>query len=147
MATTPRLTTYSFDQVIAVFGPILFDGFQDGEGIEIEQNEATFTDHLGTEGKVTRAKSLDRRAKIRFNLMQTSGQNAALSAIHIADRDTPNGGGIFPLSIRDTNGSSLHFAAEAWISKAPDSVYDRTPTVRVWEITVAFLENFVGSSG
>ncbi len=147
MATTPRVTSYGFDQVVGVFGPVLFDGFQEGEGIEIEQVSETFTDHLGTDGKVTRAKTLDRRAKVRINLMQTSAQNAALSAIHIADRDAPNGGGILPLTIRDLNGSSLHFGAEAWISKAPDSVYDRTPTVRTWEITVAYLENFVGSSG
>lgn len=146
MANTPRLTTYQFDQVTCAFGPILMDGFQDGEGIEIEQNQPTFTTHVGADGKVTRAKTLDRTATVRINLMQTSAQNDALSAIHIADRDTPNGAGILPLYIRDRNGRSLHTAPEAWIQKAPDSTYDRTPTVRVWELGVAFLENFVGGN-
>lgn len=146
MATTPRLTTYQFDQVTVAFGPILMDGFQDGEGVEIEQTQATFTTHVGADGKVTRAKTLDRTATVRINLMQTSAQNDAMSAVHIADRDSPNGAGILPLYIRDRNGRSLHTAAESWIQKAPDAVYDRTPTVRVWELGVAVLENFVGGN-
>lgn len=146
MANTPRLTTYEFDQVTVAFGPLLMDGFQDGEGVTIEQGQPTFTTHVGCDGKVTRAKTLDRTATVTIHLMQTSAQNDALSAVHIADRDSPNGAGILPLYIRDRNGRSLYTAAEAWIQKAPDAVYDRTPTTRDWEIGVAFLEQFAGGN-
>jgi hypothetical protein len=81
-----------------------------------------------------------------IRLMQTSAANDALSALHELDRDAPNGAGIVPLYIRDRNGRSLHTAAEAWVQKAPDVSYDRTPTARVWEIGVAYLINFVGGN-
>lgn len=147
MATTPRLTTYEFDEVTVVFGPILMDGFQDGEGVTVEKPEPTFTTHVGCDGKVTRSKTLNRTATVTIHLMQTSAQNDALSAIHIVDRDAPNGAGILPVYVRDRNGRSLHAGVEAWIERAPDSTYDRTPTTRDWVIAVAFLEDFIGGNG
>lgn len=146
MAKTPKLTHYSFDQVTVALGPILMDGYQDGEGISIEQTEAGFTKHVGADGKVTRSKTLDKTATIYIRLMQTSAQNDPLSVLYQTDINAPNGAGVVPLYIRDRSGRSLHTAAEAWIEKAPDSTYDRTPTVRVWQIACAELVNFVGGN-
>ena len=144
MAKTPKLTSYSFDEVTATLGAILLDGYQDGEGISIEQTEAGWKSTVGADGKVTRAKMLDKTATIYLRLMQTSAANDFLSALYEVDQAAPNGAGVVPLFIRDRSGRSLHTAAEAWIQKKPDPVYDRTPTPRVWEIAVADLKNFIG---
>lgn len=146
MATTPNTTTYEFNQVTVSFGTVLMDGFQDGEGVEIEFSTEAFTKHVGADGKVTRAKTHDESATIYIRLMQTSAQNDILSTIHNADKKAPGGGGILPIYIRDRNGRSLHTAPEAWIVKMPTTTYDRGPTMREWQIDVARLESFVGGN-
>ena len=145
MALTPDLTIYDFDQVTCVFGPIIMDGFQDGEGITIEQ-EPTFTDKKGLDGKVTRSKTLDRRATITINLMQVSAANDLLSALHALDRDAPNGAGIVPITIRDRNGRAVFSAAQAWISQAPQVTFDQEATVRAWVIRCAKLNRVDGGN-
>jgi len=146
MPSTPKLTTYEFNQVTVAFGPILMDGFQDGEGVVIAQSQPRFTKHVGLDGKVTRAKVHDKSGTVTVRLMQTSAQNDLLSGLHIADTNAPNGAGILPVYVRDRNGRSLHTGAEAWITGFGDVTYDQGPTMREWVIDVAELENFIGGN-
>lgn len=146
MATTPNLTTYEFNRVSAVFGPILFDGYQAGEGITIAQDAPRFTKIVGVDGKVTRAKSHNRMATVTIRLMQTSAQNDLLSALLNLDSEAPNGAGILPLYIRDRNGRSLYTAPEAWLEGFGDVSFDGEPTARDWVIGVARLLNFTGGN-
>jgi hypothetical protein len=132
--------TYDADQVTVALGPIMLQGFQDGEGVTIEQAAETFTAVVGMDGQVTRSKTLNRMATITIKLMQSSTANDLLSALHILDRDAPNGAGVVPLYIRDRNGRSLYTAAQAWISAPPSVTYDREATSREWVIQVARLE-------
>jgi hypothetical protein len=146
MAFTPQTTTYDFDQVTVALGPILVDGFQDGEGVSIEPGAETFTMVVGTDGKVTRSKTLNRTAKVNISLLQSSASNDALSVLHILDRDAPNGAGIVPLYIRDKSGRALYTAAAAWIEAAPTVSFDREATPRVWVIACSKLERVDGGN-
>lgn len=143
---TPRFTVYDFDQVTVAFGPILMDGFQDGEGVTIEQDTDGFTKKIGADGKVTRSKTLNRSARVTIKLMQTSACNDLLSAVYNLDIAAPNGAGVGPLYIRDRNGRSVFSAAEAWIAKAPDVTFDREATAREWIIDCAVLDQFHGGN-
>lgn len=143
---TPPLTIYDFDQVNAIFGTVLLDGFAEGTAISIERTEDTFTMKTGCDGLTSRSKTLNRTAKVTFTLMQTSAANLKLSLIHALDRDTPNGAGVLPLLVRDNGGSSIHTATQAWISKAPDVKYEREASERTWEISVARLEGVEGGN-
>jgi hypothetical protein len=146
MSGTNYLSIYDFDRVTIAVGPILVDGFQDGEGFVLEPATETFTYVVGTDGKVARSKTLNRTAKLTINLLQTSATNDQFSALHILDRDAPNGAGIVPLWIRDQNGRALYSATQCWISKAPTATFDREATVRVWEISIARLERIDGGN-
>lgn len=146
MALTPRLTTYDLDRVIFTLGPIVVDGFAEGEGFSIS-TEPTFSSKVGSDGKVTRSKTLNRMATIELKLMQSSATNDQLSALHILDRDAPNGAGVVPLFIRDGSGRARYKAAEAWIESAPADVsFTNEADVRTWVIKVAQLERFDGGN-
>lgn len=142
----PRLGIYDFDQVSVIFGPVVLEGFQDGEGVTIEPGAETFTMVVGADGHVARSKTLNKTATVTIKLLQTSACNDLLSALHNLDRDTPNGAGVVPLTIRDRNGRSLYFAPQAWISDAPDVTFDREATAREWTVSCAFLARTDGGS-
>ena len=142
---TPTRTDYSPDRVAISLGPVLVDGYADGEFISVEIPDL-FTKTVGTDGKVVRNRSLDRSATITFSLLQTSASNDALSVLYQLDLNAPNGAGVVPLTIRDLNGRTLLTAAEAWIAKAPDVMYDREATSREWTIHCADLLVFVGGN-
>lgn len=135
---TPQLTIYDFDQVTVALGAILFDGFQDGEGVTIEQEDA-FTDKNGIDGKTVRSKTYNYTATVTINLMQTSACNDLLSALLNVDTAAPKGAGVVPLYIRDRNGRALYTAAQAWIAGPPQVTYDGEATVRAWKIRCARL--------
>lgn len=146
MALTPHLTIYDADQVTVAFGPILLDGFADGEFVSIEPAAEVFTRYVGTDGKVTRSKTLRRDATVTINLAQSSAGNDALSLVHILDRDAPNGAGIHPLYIRDRSGRSLFTAAQSWIEAVPTASFDREAGTRTWVIACAKLERIDGGN-
>jgi len=146
VAFTPQTTTYDFDQVTVALGPIIIDGFQDGEGVTIEPGAETFTHVVGTDGKVTRSKTLNRTATVTIKLMQSSAANDLLSALHVVDRDAPNGAGVVTLFIRDDSGRALYKASEAWISSPPSVTFDREATAREWIISCSKLERVDGGN-
>jgi len=143
---TPSLTTYDFDRVTAVVGPIMVDGFMEGTSISIEHEEDTFSHVVGDEGHVCRSKTLNRVAKVTLTLMQSSATNDKLAALHALDRDSPNGAGIIPLTIIDRSGRTTVTGAQCWISRGPDINFDRVCVARVWILTVASLEFFAGGN-
>ncbi len=146
MAFTPQTTTYDFDQVSCMLGPIIFDGYNEGEGISIEHSEAAFTMIVGADGKVTRSKTLNETAKITITLLQSSAANDQMAALLTLDRSTPNGSGIVPFWVRDRGGRSLFKAAEAWIEGPPQAVFAREATARAWTICVSKLFRYEGGN-
>ena len=133
--------TYNADEVDLIIAGVPIDaGFADGEFLRIEQESDDFGDVVGTDGEVTRFKTLDRRANVVVLLMQTSDSNQFLSALSNADRLLPNGGGIVPFLVLDTNGASLYEALELWVQKPPDVSFAREPGTREWNLRVARLE-------
>lgn len=134
------LKTYDADQVSLLVGGILIDsGFADGEFVRIEQEGDDFTDIVGSDGEVTRSKTLDRRATVTIILMQSSDSNQALSAQSNLDRETPNGAGVVPFLLRDRQGLSIYTAEHCWIMKPPDVGFDRVAGTREWTLRVAKL--------
>jgi hypothetical protein len=141
------MKTYDADRVtISIAGILINSGFADGEFARIEQESDDFSDVVGTDGEVTRSKTLDRRATITVLLLQSSDGNARLSALSNIDRNNPNGAGIGALMIRDRQGSAMYSAEHCWISKPPNASFDRAATSREWTIRVAKLERFDGGN-
>lgn len=137
---------YDPTQITVSFAGIVVEGYADGEFVRIERDTDDFQDVVGTDGEVSRARSSDLRATVTIILMQTSPSNALLSALRQADLDNPGGAGVGPLVIRDRLGTSIHRSDQAWIAKAPDVSYDRTPTPREWKIRCARLTGVDGGN-
>jgi len=78
-------------------------------------------------------------------LMQTSASNAALTALHHADKST-DGNGAVPVAITDLRGTSLHASDSAWVVKMPDAGYGAKVGNREWTIETGPSINVVGGN-
>jgi hypothetical protein len=130
---------YDSNEVVFSFaGRRLDSGFADGEFVRIEFDSAAFEDIVGTDGEVTRSKTNNGMATVTVRLMQTSGGNQILAALHEVDRQSRNGAGVASFLLQDLNGTSIYTSPEGWISKEPDVSMDRGATPREWTLRVNF---------
>jgi Protein of unknown function (DUF3277) len=141
---TPVFSHYSPDQVIAVWGPVILDGWGADSFISVTMAQDAFTKTVGVDGKVTRNKILDRSGRVEFTLMASSAANDLLSAAANLDWASSNGAAVAPISIIDHNGRLTFSAAEAWIAKTPDFEFAQETSEYVWAIDFARALTFVG---
>lgn len=134
-----EIRTFDPDQMSVSLANIPIGGWADGEFLTIEMDADAFNDKVGSDGEVSRVKSMNRMATVKFMLMQTSPTNAALEALHNLDLAAPNGAGVGTLMIRDRSGTAMYRADKAWIQKAADISFDREAKTREWKIRVANL--------
>ena len=139
MAATP---TYDPGKHFANFAGFPISGYADTTFIEVERSSEAFTKSVGAGGEVCRVRNRDRSATIKFTLMASSPVNDILSAIAIADE--ANGSGIGVLSIRDSQGTTVLLAGNAWIKKMPKVDFAKELPNRDWELECAVLDIFVG---
>lgn len=133
--------------IAIIFAGITVEGFADGEFVTVEHDSDAFSDVVGTDGGVSRARSSDERGTITVKLMQTSPTNAAFSAMMQADLDAPGGAGVAPVVVTDLlNEATKHSAMEAWILRPTEASYDRTVGSREWKIRCANLKSFVAGN-
>jgi hypothetical protein len=137
---------YDSNQVQVAFAGIPVQGYADGDFLTITAETDAFTSVVGTDGEVSRSKSNDRRATVEIILMSTSPTNDLLSAVHVADLNSPGGAGVGALLVTDLNGTSLFTAGNAWVVKAPDVTYGREANERTWTLQVDSLVAFTGGN-
>jgi hypothetical protein len=138
--------TYSADEVIVTFGPVILSGFADGTFISVEQNEDAFTLMVGADGDSCRAKSNNRSGRMTATLLQSSAVNDLLSAIYNVDINSPSGDGINPLLVKDNTGRTLHAAEKAWITKIPNTTFARETESREWVFETDNMQFFLGGN-
>ncbi len=136
--------TFDPKQVQVIIGGNQMAGFADGEFINVERDEQTFSKVVGADGEVSRAKSNNRSGLFTLTLLQTSASNDILSAIMLADELTNSG--IVPVFIKDSLGTSTLFAGEGWIQKPPAYAADKEITNREWVIELASVDVFIGGN-
>ena len=137
---------YNSDEVTASFAGVPIEEPADGTFITIRWLNDAFASTVGAHGQVARSRTNDNRAEIEITLMQTSPTNAALSAIWLADKNSPGGAGIGGFLVADLNGTSLHTAGNAWIKRSPDVEYANEPGTRVWLLECDNLRDFTGGN-
>ncbi len=136
---------YSADEVDVLIAGLPITGFADGEFITIEFPEA-FTKKIGSDGDVTRSRTMDNTARVTIKLHQSSPSNDMLSTLYTADRLARNGAGVGAFLIKDNQGRSLYASPACWIAKHPDVSFDRESTEREWVIDVADIQPFTGGN-
>jgi hypothetical protein len=134
--------------VIFSWGPIIAVGLIEADNaIEIEPEADLYDDEAGTDGEVARYKSNDRRATITLRLMKTSPTNDLLQIQANLDRNTPNGLAIYPIIVKDMNGTEFHMAPKAWIKRYPKAANGMKAGPREWVFrTNEWIPNFGGNN-
>lgn len=131
------LKIYDPQEVSASLAGIPISGYAEDTFIEINQEADSFVDVVGVDGTVSRSKVSDKRATIKFTLMQTSETNDLLSALAELDDSTPGGAGVGALLIRDNSGRAVYEGPQSWIMKPPDVAFGKQAGPRVWTIRTA----------
>jgi hypothetical protein len=137
--------TYAPNQVKIVVGALPISGLAEDNFVTVTELGDGIASVVGIDGEVSRSMSRNSRLSIKLTLMQTSASNAALSALHQADKAT-EGNGAFPISITDLRGLSLHASDSAWIVKMPDAGYGAKVGSREWTIETGQAINVVGGN-
>lgn len=126
------LGTFDFKKLNVIFGVSVLTGFSDGDAVEISEENPAFNSASGADGYVDRIKNNSNFLIITIRLRQTSPTNQILSALHLADRV---GGITLPITIRDSSGTSLFSALQAWIEGFPKTIsYGNEAKTREWVI-------------
>lgn len=135
---------YDPESYSVIFNGIPIEGFAEDDCIDIEFDSDGYQDAIGSDGHVLRYRSCDQRATITFTLMASSTTNKLLSAMYNADIKAPNGIGVGPILVRDTQGVTVFMGTKAWIQKLPKNTLGQKLGNREWKIRVAKLEAVMG---
>lgn len=121
MAGIPIGQLYNYDAkaVVAFINNVLCTNFADGDHISIAMNEDQYKLKVGNTGEATRSKTNNLSGRFTFTLMQSSPMNDILSALMLADSQSPLGATI-PITVKDNLGTSFFIAPACWCVKWPD---------------------------
>jgi len=138
------LKTYNPKEVSVIVGARVITGFAEDSKVIVARENDSWAKVAGVDGEVTRSKSNDKSGSITINLMQSSDDNAFLTALYQSDE--LSGAGVVPVTVKDNSGTSLYIAPEAWIRKPPDSEFSREAGPREWILDCAELTMNVGGN-
>lgn len=138
------MKTINAKQVSIVIGPHAVSGFAAGSFVTITKDEPAYTKKVGTDGKVTRAKSNNDSGTITIRLDQASASNDYLSGIALLDRASDTG--VVPMLVRDANGTTIISAESVWVQKMPDTEYSNEALDREWVLDCGPMDMFVGGN-
>lgn len=139
------LKTYSADQVVVTFGPILMSGLGEDDAVSVEFDAELYTGKTGVDGSHARARTNNGTAKVTVKLLQTARANAQLTAHMLLDQ-AGNGVGGLPLLIKNLTGNTLYADPEAYLSKRPDPTFGREVGEREWVFTCPKLTGGEGGN-
>lgn len=131
------VTTFDLSQVIATFGPILLQGFAEGDAIVIEKDAADETSPTGADGSIVRVKSQNRKATATVRLGRGSPA-AAQFRLWRATTKAPLDQQ--PFRIKDLAAGLEYISLQSWISNEPSPSFSADAPVEEWEITLAELK-------
>lgn len=136
--------TYDPGLVVVQFGPFLITGYADGTFVKASRNEDSFKVYVGADGTPARARSRNKSGTVEVTLAQTSPSNDAFATALAADELL--GAGVYPLMVKDLNGTTLVAAAEAWVTKAADVEEGKEVGNRAWKLETGSLITWPGGN-
>lgn len=140
----PIVRTYDPKAIVVTFGPVILTGFAEGTFVAITRNGNKFEKVRGADGGVDRVNKNANDFGVTMTLKQTSLSNDALSAIMI--QDGLSNTGKYPLTVKDLLGTTLFFAAQAWIAKDPDDELSDEMSPREWLFETGIASKFTGGN-
>ena len=129
MAIDSTVRTYDPKRISITFLGNIITGFADGDFVEIT-GEDGFEMRKGAAGDEDRINKNETGRDVNITLMQTSISNDVLTAAHQVDVISNDGKG--PLQVKDLNGNSILYSAQAYIKKTADQTRGDSLGTIVW---------------
>lgn len=129
--------TYDPHKVDVIVAGTPLHGYSENAICSVEYSADAFTMVVGADGETGRSYNPDRSGTITISLKSDSDSNDFLSGLAITDANTLTG--IFPVLVRDGNGTTLASAAEAWIQRISNVSLEREMGEREWVLQCASL--------
>ncbi len=127
-----QVRTYSPKNILMTVGGNPLQGFSENSMVRFIPDDDAATKVTGADGITSRALSANRSGRFEVTLKQTSPSNDVLNAFKVADE--LSGAGIFPVQLKDLNGTTQISAPQAWIARVPDVDEAKDLSDRVWMI-------------
>lgn len=138
--------SYDPSQVVVVVGPVIVNGFSDGDAIMAERYEDNTSMKVGIDGQVGRARNANKTGFFTFKLLPTSSVNAQLSALFALDNLSSDAGVVLPIAIYDGSGADLAVATQAWLKKMPSLTKGKEVGENEWVFDAADMKIFLGGN-
>jgi Protein of unknown function (DUF3277) len=136
------IKVYDPTQVGVIVGVSPMNGFAEDSMISIEMEDPQYVVSTDISGAPTRFKVNKSIAKVTIRLTQASPSNDLLSSYVEADR--VNNAGVFPLMIKDNNGTSLFTSTAAFVEQVPSMEFANENKNREWVIKATNVNKFIG---
>lgn len=136
------MDTYDPSKVTLVIAGNIISGFHDGSFIQVSRDEDTWLRTVGADGRVARARNLNKMGIVTFTLQQGSPSNSICSALANTDDLTGVPPGAF--QIIDQNGTTNLSGDETFFLKPADVEFAKEVSGRQWSLCVPKLEGIVG---
>lgn len=137
-----KVRTFDPKKVLVTFGPIVCGGFYSGTFITIEPESDAFRIVRGTGGDTERVKISTGNCFVSLSLLQTSPVNDLLSLAHLTDM--VGNAGVFPLIIKDIDGTQLFMSMNAFIIRPADMGMGTEVGERKWRFYCPEALNYIG---
>lgn len=152
MATTNEiLNSYSPESVFIVIAndklQHTISGYVEGTFLELSRVVPHATLYTGADATNSRVVRRVRNFEITLTLAQTSESNDVLSQLLIMDEESRTGEDLFSITIKDTSGRTVAFAAQAFIGTSPDTAFSETIEGRSWVLNAVGMRIFEGGNG
>ncbi len=144
MSFDPEVRSYDPKEIIMTWGVDIVTGFAEGTFVTIARNGDLFEKSRGADGTVDRVNKNAQDFSVTITIKQTSISNDVFSAQMEADLLLNTG--MLPLTVKDLNGTTLFFAAQAWVAKDPDDAYSDSLENREWRLDTGPAAKFTGGS-
>lgn len=139
------LALYSPEDVTILLGGIYqIEGLVEGSFISIVEDDDRWTTSVTADKKVVRTYTGSGTYTISITLMSTANANAIFSMWALADSKLF--GAVFPLFIKDGNGTTMLYASSTWIESAPNVYYSENIGDRTWVLKAAGVNLTIGGN-
>ena len=140
-----KLGTYSPEDVnILVAGIVPITGLAAGSFVTISKNMQPFSAQRTSDGQVARLYNNDQTYTITLTLHSAAESNDVLTKLSLLDQTLLKG--IFPLLIKDVQGTSFFFSTSTWIEAEPDQEFSDQISTRTWTLRSSQAISNIGSN-
>lgn len=125
-------------------GSMTGTAYAEGTFIEVEREVDAASKTVGADGEVTLVVSNNTSGTIKATFQQASPMNDYLSSLADALERKDFATAIIPVTMKDTNGTTLASAKQAWVKKKAKTEFDAASKDREWIIETGYLNYTVG---